>query len=198
MRQLLLTVATVTTFGLPLPASAQGVPTFDGSQLGQLVAQLEHMTEDLNVQMQQLATMRLELETQIRQFENLELQLTSLIEGSGLGELFATVEEFRALRGKLVAPLNTAQSLASGDFLSGFNPGAELSASVERVLSGSGFTSERWGHSRAPISLPTTASPPPPGPAPCSPSPLRKAMKRQAKASNGSKPWLGSSMIRTG
>ena len=143
MRQLLLTVATVTTFGLPLPASAQGVPTFDGSQLGQLVAQLEHMTEDLNVQMQQLATMRLELETQIRQFENLELQLTSLIEGSGLGELFATVEEFRALRGKLVAPLNTAQSLASGDFLSGFNPGAELSASVERVLSGSGFTSER-------------------------------------------------------
>ena len=42
-----------------------------------------------------------------------------------------------------MAPLNTAQSLASGDFLSGFNPGAELSASVERVLSGSGFTSER-------------------------------------------------------
>nr|WP_241188396.1 type IV secretion system protein [Pseudohalocynthiibacter aestuariivivens] len=93
------------------PASAQGVPTFDGSALQQFVAQLEHMAEDLNVQMQQLATMRLELETQLSQLTNLEAQLTSLIEGSGLGELFATVEEFRALRGKLVAPLNTAQSL---------------------------------------------------------------------------------------
>ncbi len=143
MRHLFLTVTAVTTLGFSSPATAQGVPTFDGSQLGQLVAQLEHMAEDLNVQMQQLATMRLELETQLSQLTNLEAQLTSLIEGSGLGELFATVEEFRALRGKLVAPLNTAQSLASGDFLSGFNPGAELSASVERVLSGSGFTSER-------------------------------------------------------
>ena len=120
MRHLLLTAAAVTALGLSGPATAQGVPTFDGSQLGQLVAQLEHMAEDLNVQMQQLATMRLELETQLSQLTNLEAQLTSLIEGSGLGELFATVEEFRALRGKLVAPLNTAQSLASGDFLSGF------------------------------------------------------------------------------
>ena len=100
MRHLLLTAAAVTSLGLPSPAAAQGVPTFDGSQLGQLVAQLEHMAEDLNVQMQQLATMRLELETQLSQLTNLEAQLTSLIEGSGLGELFATVEEFRALRGK--------------------------------------------------------------------------------------------------
>ena len=143
MRRYFLVTAAVVALGLSEPAAAQGVPTFDGSQLGQLVAQLEHMAEDLNVQMQQLATMRLELETQLSQLTNLEAQLTSLVEGSGLGGLFATVEEFRALRGKLIAPLNTAQSLASGDFLSGFNPGAELSASVERVLSGSGFTSER-------------------------------------------------------
>ena len=68
--------------------------------------------------------------------------MASLIEGSGLSGLFASVEEFRALRGKLVGPLNPARSLASGDFLSGFNPGAELEASVERVLSGSGFTPE--------------------------------------------------------
>ena len=143
MRRLLLTVAAVTMFGVSSPATAQGVPTFDSSQLRQLLAQLQHMAEDLNVQMQQLATMRLELETQISQLTNLDAQLISLIEGNGLGELFATVEEFRALRGKLVAPLNTAQSLASGDFFSGFNPGADLSASVERILSGSGFTSER-------------------------------------------------------
>ena len=67
MKQLLLSVAAITAFGLSTPAKAQGVPTFDGSQLGQLVAQLEHMAEDLNVQLQQLATMRLELETQLSQ-----------------------------------------------------------------------------------------------------------------------------------
>lgn len=142
MKQLLLTVTVISAVGVTTPARSQGVPTFDGSQLGQLVAQLEHMAEDLNVQLQQLATMRLELETQLSQLLNLEAQLTSLIKGSGLGELFATIEEFKALRGKLVAPLNTALALANGDFLSGFNSGAELDASVERVLSGSGFTAE--------------------------------------------------------
>ena len=45
--------------------AAQGVPTFDNSNLRQLVLQLEHMAEDLNVQLQQLATMRQELETQL-------------------------------------------------------------------------------------------------------------------------------------
>jgi Type IV secretion system proteins. len=143
MRRLLLTAAAVASLGLPSLAQAQGVPTYDGTQLHQLVLQLEHMVKDLNVQLQQLATMKLELETQISQLTNLEAQLASLIRGNGLGELFATVEEFHTLRGKLVAPLNTAQSLASGDFLSGFNPGAELSASVERIFLGSGLTSER-------------------------------------------------------
>jgi type IV secretion system protein VirB5 len=142
LKQLLLSVATITALGLSTPARAQDVPTFDGSQLGQLVAQLEHMAEDLNVQMQQLATMKLELETQLSQLTNLEAQLTSLIQGSGLGELFATVEEFKALRGKLIAPLNTARALAEGDFLQGFNPGAEMTASVKHALSGSGFTPE--------------------------------------------------------
>jgi len=138
----ILLATTLSVFALTSPARAQGVPTYDGTQLTQLVAQLEHMAEDLNVQLQQLATMRLELETQLSQLLNLEAQLRSLIEGSGLGELFATVEEFRALRGKLIGPLNTARSLASGDFLSGFHPGAEMEASVRRVLSGSGFTPE--------------------------------------------------------
>ena len=141
MKHILL-ATTLSVFALTSPARAQGVPTYDGTQLTQLVAQLEHMAEDLNVQLQQLATMRLELETQLSQLLNLEAQLRSLIEGSGLGELFATVEEFRALRGKLIGPLNTARSLASGDFLSGFHPGAEMEASVRRVLSGSGFTPE--------------------------------------------------------
>lgn len=142
MKQILRSIAAATALAISSPAQAQGVPTFDGSQLGQLVAQLEHMAVDLNVQLQQLATMRLELETQLSQLLNLDAQLTSLIEGSGMGSLFASPEEFRALRGKLIGPLNTARALASGDFLSGFSPGAELEASVERVLSGSGFTTK--------------------------------------------------------
>ena len=57
---------------------AQGVPTIDGTQLGQLLAQLEHMANDLNVQLEQVATMRQELETQISQLTNLEDQLASV------------------------------------------------------------------------------------------------------------------------
>ncbi len=125
------------------PALAQGVPTFDNAQLRQLVMQLEHMAEDLNVQLEQLATMRQELETQLNQLLNLEAQLTALVDGNELGELFATVEEFERVRGKLTGPLETAEALASGDFLSGFRPGAELDAAIERVLSGTGFTQER-------------------------------------------------------
>ncbi len=127
----------------PDQAKAQGVPTFDNSNLRQLVLQLEHMAEDLNVQLQQLATMRQELETQLSQLLNLEAQLASLIEGNALGQLYATVEEFERLRGKLTAPLATAEAISSGDFLSGFQPGAELDAAVERVLSGNGLTKER-------------------------------------------------------
>jgi type IV secretion system protein VirB5 len=89
LKQLLLSVAAITALGLSTPARAQGVPTFDGSQLGQLVAQLEHMAEDLNVQLQQLATMRLELETQLSQLLNLDAQLASLIEGELQGSCFA-------------------------------------------------------------------------------------------------------------
>ena len=45
MRRFFLVTSAVVALGLSEPASAQGVPTFDGSQLGQLVAQLEHMAE---------------------------------------------------------------------------------------------------------------------------------------------------------
>ena len=55
MRRFFLATTVSLSAILPIPGSAQGVPTFDGSQLGQLVAQLEHMATDLNVQLQQLA-----------------------------------------------------------------------------------------------------------------------------------------------
>lgn len=84
---------------LPVQSRAGGVPTFDGTQLTQLVKQLEHMAKDLNTQLQQLATMKQELETQIKQLFNIEAQLKSLIEGSGLGKLFATIREFERLKG---------------------------------------------------------------------------------------------------
>ncbi|MCG7521909.1 type IV secretion system protein [Ruegeria sp. Ofav3-42] len=137
-------VVAVMVLGMsPKPATPQGVPTFDNSNLRQLVLQLEHMAEDLNVQLQQLATMRQEVETQLSQLLNLEAQLASLSEGNELGELFASAREFERVRGKLTAPLATVEALSSGDFLSGFRPDAELDAAVERVLSGSGFTQER-------------------------------------------------------
>lgn len=142
MRRFLL-ATTVSLYALmPTSGSAQGVPTFDSTQLAQLVRQLEHMASDLNVQLQQLATMRQELETQISQLLNLEGQLRSLIDGNGLGELFATIEEFQRLKGSLLAPLETARSLASGDFHSGFRPGRGLDRQVRRLLEGSGFTSD--------------------------------------------------------
>lgn len=124
-------------------ARAQGVPTFDGQQLRQLVLQVKHMAEDLNVQLEQLATAKRELETQLSQLLNLEAQLKSLIDGNALGELFATVEEFKQLKGSLTAPIDTLKALASGDFLSGFAPGSDLSGAVEAALSGTGLTAER-------------------------------------------------------
>ncbi len=139
MKKLILTV-TVSTFALMATAQAQGVPTFDGTQLAQLVKQLEHMARDMSVQLEQLATMKRELETQMSQLLNLEAQLTSLIDGNALGELFATVEEFERLKGSLTAPIETARAIAGGDFLGGFRSGSELEAQLETALSGSGFT----------------------------------------------------------
>ncbi|ETX13516.1 hypothetical protein OCH239_10010 [Roseivivax halodurans JCM 10272] len=125
------------------PALAQGVPTFDNAQLRQLVLQLDHMAEDLTIQLEQLATMRQQFETQSAQLVNLEAQLSALVEGNELGGLFASVAEFQRVRGKLTAPLGTVEALAAGDFLGGFRPEADLGVVVERVLSGSGFTQER-------------------------------------------------------
>lgn len=141
MKRLLLSVTTVLGL-ITSSASAQGVPTFDGQQFRQLVLQIEHMAKDLNVQLEQLVTMKEELETQVKQLFNLEAQLKSLIDSSGVGKLFATVKEFQRLKGKLTAPIETARALAEGDFLSGFNPGAELKLQVKAALKGSGLNAD--------------------------------------------------------
>lgn len=140
MKRILLSAATALAL-CTTPALSQGVPTFDGQALRQLLLQLEHMAEDLGIQHEQLTTLRRELETQLMQLENLEAQLRSLINGNGLGDLFATIEEFEELRGALVGPLETLQALANGDFTSGFVSGSDLSAQVENALSGTGLTS---------------------------------------------------------
>jgi type IV secretion system protein VirB5 len=142
MRRLLLAASVSVISLMPINASAGGVPTFDGTQLAQLVKQLEHMAKDLNLQLKQLLTMKQELETQISQLLNLEAQLKSLIDGNALGELFATIEEFQRLKGSLLAPIETLRALADGDFLGGFKPGRGLHRQVRRLLEGSGFTSE--------------------------------------------------------
>jgi type IV secretion system protein VirB5 len=86
----ILLAGTISFFSLTSEAQAQGVPTIDGTQLAQLLAQLEHMASDLNVQLEQVATMRQELETQVSQLTNLDAQLKSLIDGNEIGQLLAT------------------------------------------------------------------------------------------------------------
>lgn len=140
MKHFLLSAATALALSTS-PALSQGVPTFDGQALRQLLLQLEHMAEDLGIQHEQLTTLRRELETQLMQLENLEAQLRSLINGNGLGDLFASIREFEELRGALVGPLETLQALANGDFTSGFVSGSDLSEQVESALSGTGLTS---------------------------------------------------------
>jgi len=124
-------------------AQAQGVPTIDGTQLGQLLAQLEHMANDLNVQLEQVATMRQELETQISQLTNLEDQLVSLVEGNGLGQLLATIDDFERLKGVIEQPIASLDQIKAGNFTGAFREGSAAASRIGRVLGDAGFTSER-------------------------------------------------------
>ncbi len=122
---------------------AQGVPTIDGTQLGQLLAQLEHMANDLNVQLEQVATMRQELETQISQLTNLEDQLVSLVEGNGLGQLLATIEDFERLKGVIEQPIASLDQIKAGNFTGAFREGSAAASRIGSVLGDAGFSSER-------------------------------------------------------
>lgn len=124
-------------------AHAQGVPTIDGTQLGQLLAQLEHMANDLNVQLEQVATMRQELETQISQLTNLEDQLVSLVEGNGLGHLLATIDDFERLKGIIEQPIASLDQIKAGNFTGAFREGSAAASRIGSVLGDAGFTSER-------------------------------------------------------
>ncbi len=124
-------------------AHAQGVPTIDGTQLGQLLAQLEHMANDLNVQLEQVATMRQELETQISQLTNLEDQLVSLVEGNGLGQLLATIDDFERLKGIIEQPIAALDQIKAGNFTGAFREGSAAASRIGSVLGDAGFTSER-------------------------------------------------------
>lgn len=123
--------------------SAQGVPTIDGTQLAQLVAQLEHMANDFNVQLEQVATMRQELETQISQLTNLKAQLTSLIESNGLGQLLATVEDFERMKGVIEQPIHALDQIKAGNFTGAFREGSAAASRIRSVLRDVGFTGER-------------------------------------------------------
>ena len=124
-------------------ANAQGVPTIDGTQLAQLLAQLEHMAQDLNVQLEQVATMRRELETQISQLTNLDAQLGSLIEGNGLGQLLASVEEFERMKGVIEQPIASLNQIKAGNYTGAFREGSAAASRIGSVLSSAGFSSER-------------------------------------------------------
>ncbi|ATG38087.1 Type IV secretion system protein (plasmid) [Phaeobacter piscinae] len=123
--------------------TAQGVPTIDGTQVANLIQQLNHMTEDLQVQFDQLNTMRTQLETQISQLTNLESQLLSLVEGNGLGQLLATVEDFQRLRGAIEQPLESLDQIRNGNFTGAFRSGSAAASRLRGVLNGAGFTETR-------------------------------------------------------
>jgi len=142
IKRLLLSSA-VYAFALTTSVQAQGVPTIDGTQLGQLLAQLEHMAKDLNVQLEQVATMRQELETQISQLTNLDAQLASLIQGNGLGQLLATVEDFKRLKGVIEEPIASLDQIRTGNFTGAFREGSAAASRIQSVLGGAGFSRER-------------------------------------------------------
>ncbi len=139
----MLLAGTVSFCALTSGALAQGVPTIDGTQLGQLLAQLEHMANDLTVQLDQVATMRQELETQISQLTNLDAQLLSLIEGNGLGQLLATVEDFERLKGIIEQPIASLDQIKAGNFTGAFREGSAAATRIRSVLGDAGFSSER-------------------------------------------------------
>ena len=138
-----LLATTVSVFAFTSQGNAQGVPTIDGTQLAQLLNQLEHMAQDMTVQLNQLATMKSELETQISQLTNLDAQLLSLIEGNGLGELLATVEEFERLRGVIEQPIASLDQIRAGNYTGAFREGSAAASRVGSVLTDAGFSSER-------------------------------------------------------
>jgi len=139
----LLLAGAVSVLALTSSTQAQGVPTIDGTQLGQLLAQLEHMATDLNVQLEQVATMRQELETQIEQLTNLDAQLKSLIDGNGLGQLLATVEDFERLKGVIEEPIASLDQIRAGNFTGAFREGSAAASRIRSVLGDAGFSQER-------------------------------------------------------
>lgn len=122
---------------------AQGVPTIDGTSLGQLIAQIEQMAKDFNVQVEQVLTLKTQLETQIKQLTNLDAQLKSLINGNGLGKLLASAEDFTRLKGIIEEPLAVLDQIKAGNFTGAFRESSAAASRVKGVLGGAGFTSER-------------------------------------------------------
>lgn len=122
---------------------AQGVPIIDATSLAQLIAQIEQMAKDFNVQVEQALTLKTQLETQIKQLTNLDAQLKSLINGNGLGQLLAGVEDFNRLKGIIEEPLAALDQIKAGNFTGAFREGSAAAGRVRGVLGGAGFSSER-------------------------------------------------------
>jgi len=138
-----LKATTILVFVFTSQASAQGVPTIDGTQLAQLLKQLEHMANDMNVQLEQAASLKSQLETQIKQLTNLDAQLNSLVKGNGLGQLLSTPAEFERLKGVIEQPLASLDQIRRGNYTGAFREGSAAAARIEGVLTGTGFTPER-------------------------------------------------------
>ena len=111
-----LVLGAISAFAVSAPLHAQGVPTVDATQFAQLVRQLEAQARDYTAQIEQLAALKTQVETQVNQLLNLESQLAALVEGTGVGKLFASVAEFQQLLGSLSNPLDVMDDIASGNW----------------------------------------------------------------------------------
>ena len=145
MRKLLLSVALIGGLALPGNMAAQGIPVIDGSSLGKLIEQMNQMLRDYDVQTNQLGTLQAQLTNGLSQLENLKSQLRSLIEGSGVGKLLASAEDFKKLKGLIDDPLAALQGISSGSFASGFSANGNGADLAKQALESVGITPDMLG-----------------------------------------------------
>ena len=99
-----------------MPASAQGVPVIDGSNLAKNIEQLQQSLLDFENQIQQIEEMRAQLE-ELTDINGLLEEVLGSISGlNELGQLFNTAEDLRDRAAKITDLSGFMDSLALGDF----------------------------------------------------------------------------------
>lgn len=129
---------------LTLPASAQGVPTFDRQSITQLLLQIENMLEDAGIQSDMLDNFREQLaalQEQTSELQQIYAVLTGNADIQGLlmgGGLDAVLDP------KMTSILQAANSASSGDW-TGLSSGyrSEIQAAAQTTMTGAGLDPAR-------------------------------------------------------